>query len=260
MPPVLSRKRQSRRSNRRPAAQTAVRRFRSKAAARRFVWDRLAKEGLAAFPFPPQGRIPNFIGAREAAERLFEIEPWKSAKRIKVNPDAPQRPVRELALRLGITVFIPTPRLRGGFKKLDPARIPAERIREAAGLSSGAAWAEDVALENLPHMDAIVCGSVAVTTGGKRCGKGEGYSDLEYAILRELGHPPVPVGTTVHDSQIVGDFPRNRTDLPLSMIVTPSRTLRVRKPFPPPAGLDWTRLTEEQLQAMPLLRKLKKGG
>jgi 5-formyltetrahydrofolate cyclo-ligase len=220
----------------------------------------LAKQGLAAFPFPPQGRIPNFVGAREAAERLFELEPWKSAKWIKVNPDAPQRPVRELALRRGITVYVPTPRLRGGFKKFDPARIPAEHIRAAAGLSSGAAWAEDVALDDLPRMDAIVCGSVAVTRRGKRCGKGEGYSDLEFAILRELGHPPVPVATTVHDIQIVGDFPRDRTDLPLSVIVTPSRTLRVARPFPPPAGLDWKRLTEEQLQTMPLLRKLKTGG
>lgn len=64
---------------------------------------------------------------------------------------------------------------------------------------------------------------------------------------------------TVHDSQIVGDFPRDRIDLPLSVIVTPSRTLRVTRPFPPPSGLDWTRLTEEQIQAMPLLRKLKTG-
>ena len=87
-----------------------------------------------------------------------------------------------------------------------------------------------------------------------------GQSDLEFVILRELGHPPVPVATTVHDIQIVGDFPRDRTDLPLSVIVTPSRTLLVTRPFPPPAGLDWRRLTEEQLQAMPLLRRLKTGG
>jgi hypothetical protein len=51
-------------------------------------------------------------------------------------------------------------------------------------------------------LDAIVCGSVAVTRDGRRCGKGEGYSDLEFAIRRELGHPAVPVATTVHDLQI----------------------------------------------------------
>ena len=163
--------------------------FADKAEARRAVWDRLQAERLARFPFPPHGRIPNFAGAKEAAERLFEVEPWRSARRIKVNPDAPQRPVRAAALRRGITVFVPTPRLRAGFKKLDPARIPHDQIRAAASLSRGARFAEDVPLEALPAMDAIVCGSVAVTRDGRRCGKGEGYSDLEYAILRELGHP-----------------------------------------------------------------------
>jgi 5-formyltetrahydrofolate cyclo-ligase len=132
---------------------------------------------------PPHGRIPNFAGAAAAAERLFEVEPWQSARCIKVNPDAPQRPVRAAALRRGITVFVPTPCLRAGFKRLDPARIAEEQIEAASSLSKGDRFAEAVPLEALPAMDAIVCGSVAVTRDGRRCGKGEGYSDLEYAIL-----------------------------------------------------------------------------
>src|SRR5436305_6980965 len=92
--------------------------FADKSAARQWVWDRLVAEGEARFPFPPHGRIPNFAGAEVAAARLFNIEPWKSATAIKVNPDSPQRPLRAEALRRGITVFVPTPRLRGAFKKL----------------------------------------------------------------------------------------------------------------------------------------------
>jgi len=170
--------------------------FADKSAARQWVWDRLSAEGVARFPFPPHGRIPNFAGAEMAAARLLDIEPWKSATVIKVNPDSPQRPLRAQALRRGITVFVPTPRLRGGFKKLDPRRIPPDKIEEAASLSRGDRWSEEVALAAMPGLDAIVCGSVAVTRDGRRCGKGEGYSDLEFAILRELGHPPVPVATT----------------------------------------------------------------
>jgi 5-formyltetrahydrofolate cyclo-ligase len=230
--------------------------FADKDEAREAVWDRLQAERLARFPFPPHGRIPNFVGARDAAERLFEVEPWRSARRIKVNPDAPQGPVREAALRRGITVFVPTPRLRGGFKKLDPARIPDDQIRAAASLSKGAGLAEEVTLEALPAMDAIVCGSVAVTRDGRRCGKGEGYSDLEYAILRELGHPPAPVATTVHPVQILYRLPRDPTDLPLSLIVTPHEVIRVGAPPPAPAGIDWARLSEEDLDAMPVLREL----
>jgi 5-formyltetrahydrofolate cyclo-ligase len=150
--------------------------FADKGAARQWVWDRLVAEGVARFPFPPHGRIPNFAGAEVAAARLFNIEPWKSATAIKVNPDSPQRPLRAEALRRGITIFVPTPRLRGGFKKLDPRRIPPDRIDEAASLSRGDRWSEEVALVEMPSLDAIVCGSVAVTRDGRRCGKGEGYS------------------------------------------------------------------------------------
>ena len=75
--------------------------FLDNSAARQRVWDRLAAEGVARFPFPPHGRIPNFAGAGLAAARLLEIEPWKSAKAIKVNPDSPQRPLRAETLRRG---------------------------------------------------------------------------------------------------------------------------------------------------------------
>ena len=232
-------------------------RFSTKAAARRRVWDRLQAERLARFPFPPHGRIPNFAGAERAARRLFDLSPWKDARRLKINPDAPQRPVREEALRRGIQVYVPTPRLRGGFMLLDPASIPAEKIHEAAGLTSGRRWARPIPLPKLPQMDGIVCGSVAVTRQGRRCGKGEGYSDLEYAILLELGHAPVPVATTVHDVQILEKFPRGPTDLPLSVIVTPTKTIRVRRPSRVSSGLDWTQLTEEDLEEMPVLRDLQ---
>ena len=97
--------------------------FADKSAARQWVWDRLSAAGVARFPFPPHGRIPNFAGAEVAATRLLDIEPWKSATAIKVNPDSPQRPVRAEALRHGIIVFVPTPRLRSAFKKLDPRRL-----------------------------------------------------------------------------------------------------------------------------------------
>jgi 5-formyltetrahydrofolate cyclo-ligase len=132
---------------------------------------------------------PEFRGCRGGLPPAFlrSSRGWKSASAIKVNPDSPQRPLRAEALRRGIVVFVPTPRLRGGFKKLDPHRIPPDKIAEAAGLSRGDRWSEEVALADIPRLDAIVCGSVAVTRDGRRCGKGEGYSDLEFAILRFAG-------------------------------------------------------------------------
>ncbi|MDZ7668342.1 MAG: hypothetical protein U5Q16_02590 [Gammaproteobacteria bacterium] len=142
--------------------------FESKQSARQWAWDALAEQGQARFPFPPQGRIPNFAGAEDAARRLFEEPPWRDARAIKVNPDSPQRPVRE------------------------------------------------------------------------------------------LGFDAVPVATTVHDLQVVEDFPRDAFDLPLTLICTPTRTLRVDEPLPAPAGLDWSRLTNADLAAMPILAEVQR--
>lgn len=233
--------------------------FKTKQAARQAVWDQLVAGKLARFPFPPHGRIPNFAGAKEAAERLFTIPIFQKAKRIKVNPDAPQRYVRELALRRGITIFVPTPRLRGGFQRFDPRKIPPEMLREAASLSKGKRWGEPVSLDELPQLDAIVTGSVVVTPKGHRCGKGEGYGDLEYAILRELGHAPIPVATTVHAIQVANEFPHEATDLPVHFIVTPETVLKVSPPPRPSDGIDWTKLSSQDLEDMPILRELKEG-
>lgn len=233
--------------------------FDTKDGARQAVWTALEEEGAARFPFPPEGRIPNFAGSREAAERLLASAVFEGAERIKVNPDAPQRHVRHLALVRGIQVYVPTPRLKGGFKKLDPEEIGKDDRKSAAALSKMDRWAVEVAVEHLPAMDLMVAGSVAVTRDGRRCGKGEGYSDLEYAILRELGHPPAPVVTTVHPLQLVGGFPTDSHDLPLSLVVTPEEVIEVSDPPPAPGGIDWDLLSEEDLEEMPVLRRLKEA-
>lgn len=238
-------------------ANAAQQTFTSKAAAREWVWDTLQQEKLARFPFPPHGRIPNFAGAAEAAARLFEEPTWRDARAIKVNPDSPQLYVRQTALALGIRVYVPTPRLAGGFQLLDPEHIPADKHREAAALKTMPHWSRAVTLAQMPQLDAIVTGCAAVTAGGRRAGKGAGYSDLEYAVLRELGFDPVPVATTVHDVQVVGEFPIEANDLPLTLICTPTSTVRVAQPPPAPTGIDWSRLSDDDLQAMPVLRELK---
>src|SRR4029453_1359105 len=96
-----------------------VTRYADKAAARKAVWDALVEAKAARFPFPIHGRIPNFDGSREAAERLLAPPIFHGVRVVKVNPDSPQRWVRALALARNITVITPTPRLKGAFRKLD---------------------------------------------------------------------------------------------------------------------------------------------
>ena len=222
------------------------------------MWDALTRKRAARFPFPVHGRIPNFKGAEQAAARLLAHPIFSRAKVIKVNPDSPQRWVRKLALERGITVITPTPRLKGAFRKLDPAKIPPQRYDEAATLKRGGRWGEDLALDELPRVDLVVMGSVAVTRSGRRLGKGHGYADLEYAMLRELGNPAVPVATTVHPLQLLAGFPTEPHDLPVSLIATPDRLIEIKKPAKAPSGIDWDLLPAKALAEMPVLAELRR--
>ncbi len=228
---------------------------------RRRVWRTLKESGVALPPFPVEGRIPNFRGTREAALLLSKLPEWVRAKTVKVNPDSPQRHVRELALREGKILVMPTPRIRRGFLILDPSRIPRTRIREASTIKG--AFRHGILLPNLddvemrmPPIDLIVEGSVAIDMECNRLGKGEGYGDLEYALLLLLGKVSenTPVATTIHDLQLVERIPVKPHDLPVDIVVTPSRVKRCSK-RPRPKGIVLESLTEEKVREIPLLRE-----
>ena len=82
---------------------------------RRRIWDLMEAEDYARQPRPVHHRIPNFDGADRAATRLASLPEFKCAEVVKVNPDTPQRPVRQLVLSQGKTLLTPQPRLRTGF-------------------------------------------------------------------------------------------------------------------------------------------------
>ena len=230
-----------------------------KAAIRQATWDRLTREKLAAFPMPIQGRIPNFQGAAQAARQLAETSEFQDARVIKVNPDAPQHPVRVRVLASGKTLLVPTPRLRGGFHLLDPNRIDPRNWRRAATIGGVAEFGTPISLDELPHVDLMVMGSVAVSAAGTRVGKGEGFAELEYAVLRQLGRieEGLPIATTVHDVQVVAAIPSEPFDVAIDLIATPTRLIRTERTAARPQGILWDYLSEERLDAMPILRELK---
>jgi 5-formyltetrahydrofolate cyclo-ligase len=214
---------------------------------------------VARFPFPITDRIPNFVGAERAAARAAELPEWKRAKRIKCNPDAPQRPIRLRALRDGKVVFMAVPRLTQErcFLRLDPAKIGG-RLAEAATIGGASKLGDPVLPSELGRIDLVVAGSVAVNPRGSRVGKGGGYSDLEFALARQLGSVTgsTPVLTTVHDLQVVDDdIPMTPHDVPVDFIVTPDRVIRGRRRRKP-GGIRWNELSSQQLAAMPPLQAL----
>ncbi len=224
------------------------------------VWKLLEEKNVAKFPRPVYGRIPNFIGAEEAAEKLSRLDIWKNADIIKVNPDSPQRPVRQLALEEGKKLIMATPRMREGFVLLDPMRIPGSLYRRAATIRGAMSLGIRLTLKQLAryNVDLVVTGSVAVDTRGHRLGKGEGYAELEYGLLIELGviNHSVPVVTTVHELQIVEKIPRDPYDLVLDYIVTPRRVIRINGDEEKPQGIYWKLLSCSKLDEIPLLKEL----
>lgn len=216
-----------------------------KARLRREVWDRLQSEGVARFPFPPHDRIPNFEGALEAAQRLAETPEFLSAKVIKSNPDAPQLPLRTLALRKGKALVMAVPRLK------DPAcfRLFVEGSHATPTIEAAMKQGQPLKPEEVPHVDLVVAGSVVVGPRGERVGKGGGFSDLEWGLLSEVEKVDrtTRIATTIHDMQerttLLPVLPH---DVPLDLAATPTRLLR----FPTSLGRPHGIMTEELTDAI----------
>ena len=236
---------------------------RSKQAVRERIWSLLTERGVARFP-GAVGRIPNFVGAEAAARRLADSPAWQAARVVKCNPDAPQLPVRVLALRQGKRLFMAVPRLRQErcFLELDPRRL-AGRERAAASIGGSARFGKPTLPRDMPRIDLIVAGSVAVDRRGGRLGKGGGFSDLEFALLTDLGlvGPWTTVTTTVHPLQVVrAPIPMLGHDIPLDLIAMPDAIIACPRRHPRPRGVLWPALTDEKIAEIPVLARLARAS
>jgi 5-formyltetrahydrofolate cyclo-ligase len=234
--------------------------MRSKDQVRRAVWKAMDREGVSRFP-GAEGRIPNFAGAKLAAQRLAGHRVWKRARVIKANPDSPQTHARRLALEEGKTLVMAVPRLREKhpFRVLDPRKLSAEQVREAATIKGALRHGKVVALEEIPEIDFVLCGSVAVNLSGARIGKGGGFSDLEYGLLIEEGRIDAHtlVATTAHPIQILREHLMvTDHDLPIDLIATPRAVIEVERAYERPRGILWDHLQPPQIHEIPVLERM----
>jgi 5-formyltetrahydrofolate cyclo-ligase len=234
--------------------------MRTKDQVRRDVWKAMDREGVSRFP-GAEGRIPNFAGAKRAAEKLAGHRLWKRAQVLKVNPDSPQTQVRRTALEEGKTLIMAVPRLRDvhPFRLLEPRKLSAKQLREAATIKGAMRHGRVVADEDLPEIDFVLCGSVAVNLSGARVGKGGGFSDLEYGLLIEAGKidDHTTVATTVHPIQILREHLQSTAhDLPVDLIATPRAVIEVERQYPRPRGILWDHLQPPQIREIPILERM----
>lgn len=233
----------------------------AKADLREAVWSDLAAAGAGRFP-GIRHRIPNFVGAEEAARRLAETDAWRRAAVVKCNPDSPQWPVRTRALEDGKLVVMAVPRLATmpPFLVLDPDDLDVSP-RTASSIKGAGTHARPAAVADLDPVDLVVVGCVGVDTRGHRLGKGGGFADLEFAIAAAAGvvDPEVVVATTVHDVQVRDDLPTDAHDVAVDLVVTPTRTISVQRGGRRDPRLDPELLTEDKRAAIPLLAELLPG-
>ncbi|XP_013165284.1 PREDICTED: methenyltetrahydrofolate synthase domain-containing protein, partial [Papilio xuthus] len=229
------------------------------------VWRHLENNSLAMFPRPVYNRIPNFKGAPEAAARLAELDVFKNANTVKVNPDKPQESVRVICLEQQKTLYVPVPRLQTGFlnKIVLPEGEPGPTAyRKAVSRNGMEVYGQPIGIEDTVTLDLVVMGSVAVSKEGYRIGKGRGYGDLEFGLMMHMKaiKPNTLVATTVHDCQVFDTFPAQLFgphDVPIDLIVTPTQVIETQRMSQRPTGILWHLLSNRRVQLMPILGQLR---
>ncbi|NXN27852.1 MTHSD protein, partial [Nycticryphes semicollaris] len=239
----------------------------SKQDVREKVWDYLEASGLAAFPRPVHRRIPNFQGSHQACCSIKELDVFNKAREIKVDPDKPLEGVRLAALQARKTLLVPTPRLRTGLfnRIVPPSGATKEILRICATAQGIKEYSVPVGLDGKARVDLVVVGSVAVSEKGWRIGKGEGYADMEYAMMVSMGavQEDTPVITIVHDCQVVdiAEELLDDHDLTVDYILTPTRTIKTNCKRPKPQGIIWHKASYlcycEMLEKIPILKSLR---
>ncbi|KAG6449866.1 hypothetical protein O3G_MSEX006280 [Manduca sexta] len=229
------------------------------------VWRHLETSGLAMFPRPVYNRIPNFKGAAEAAAKLAELDVFKNATTVKVNPDKPQEPVRVICLEQQKTLYVPVPRLQNGFLnrlELPEGETGPAAIRKAVSRNGMETYGKPIGIEDSVTLDLVVMGSVAVSKEGYRIGKGRGYGDLEFGLMMHMKaiKSDTIVATTVHDCQVFDTLPAELFgphDVPIDIIITPTQVIETQRMSQRPVGILWHLLSNRRVQLMPVLGQLR---
>ncbi|XP_062404920.1 methenyltetrahydrofolate synthase domain-containing protein isoform X1 [Sardina pilchardus] len=230
---------------------------------RKKVWDYIEANNLANFPRPVHNRIPNFKGAHGACSKVSELQVYSRTKEVKVDPDKPLEGARLTVLQAKKTLLVPTPRLRTGlFNKITPPQGASKEDLRVCSTSQGVKdFSVPIGLDAKVKVDLIVVGSVAVSEKGYRIGKGEGFADMEYAMMVAMGavNESTVIATVVHDCQVV-DISEELIeihDLTVDYILTPTRIIKTGCTHPKPPGIVWSKVDADMLEKIPILKKLR---
>jgi 5-formyltetrahydrofolate cyclo-ligase len=223
------------------------------------IWDHMKAAGLSP---APHGTIPTFSGQNKASEKLRGLAVYQQARTIMVPPDQAQLQVRINALLDGKRLIMATPGLRDGFYLLEKGNIKVKDWRSAARSSGVQRFGKRLKTtrSEIGEVDLLATGAVAVGLQGERVGKGSGYFDLEYMILREIGSviEATPICALVDNCQVLEQVPMEAKDVAVDFIITPTRIITTERTLARPAKLPWNELNERHIKGMRPLQELRK--
>ena len=215
----------------------------------RFHWD------FTAF-------IPDYRGSEACTEAIANLAICRQAQTLFITPDNNLASLRARCLREGKTIIVPTYAIRRGFWLLHPGQVPQGQEDFAATLDGlerfgTAIEPQHLAPDQAPQ--ALVTGASVLNLEGVRLSPNPSYFDLEWLILRTLGHvdSETPVIASVHDCQLV-DWPCQPHPLGCiaDIIVTPTRVLNTPRHFSKPASFQWDQLSWNVIEEIPILARL----
>lgn len=198
--------------------------MKSKDEVRQAIWKALEELGVADFPRPCFGRIPNFKGSREASLHLRRMGDYRRARCVFCAPDYVLAEARRIVLSDGKTLA---------------AALP--HVEKFVEMSPGSPQ-RDVSIRGLRRcgrplktpVDMLILGSVAVDKFGNRLGKGSGYGDREIDHLKRSGllANGAKLATIVHSTQVVEDMSplMGEFDIGVDYIVTEQGVIATNRP------------------------------
>ena len=207
--------------------------------------------------------IPDYPGSDGIHPTLQRMPFYAAAGTVFVTPDNNLWRLRQALLVEGRSLLMTTYGIARGFLWFPGGSVPVGQEPFAASLDGAEIYARRITLrqvEDLGPLDFLVTGASAISRDGIRFGKGHGYFDLEWAMLREIGAASVdtPVVGCVHDCQYIeAELSATPTDTIVDWVLTPSRTIQVQSKHPKPKGVDWSILDVNLLNSVPPLQELR---
>jgi len=233
--------------------------------ARALVWDRLRGIALpdSRFHLDLSMFIPDYPGSDQIPAALADLPFYGGSGPVFVTPDNNLQSLRASLLREGRPLLTTTYGISRGFVYFPPGSVLGPSAEFASSLDGAERFGMHIgiaSLRSLGQLDFLVTGASAVSMDGIRFGKGHGYFDLEWAMLRHLQMvgEDTPVVACVHDVQCIEqDLSALPNDSSVDWIITPSRAVKVSRQQPKPVGIKWDQLDPALIENIPPLRELR---